>query len=145
MTINAARVAQVLGGKRTLGAPVHTIGELRLNVEAGLSVEALDAVVERVAPGSGYSSAQLKHTIVPKTTLRRRTRLTSEESAHVERLARMTALAEDVWEDRDHAHQFLTSPQPQLDGERPLDLARSDLGTRQVEDLLMRIEFSLPV
>jgi putative toxin-antitoxin system antitoxin component (TIGR02293 family) len=144
MTINAMRVAEVLGGAGTLGAEVRSLGELRMSVETGLSVEALDAVVERVAPGSGYTSMQLKHAIVPKTTLRRRTRLTGDESQRLERMARMTALAEDVWESRALAHRFLTSPQPQLDGERPIDLARSDLGTRQVEDLLMKIEYALP-
>ena len=63
----------------------------------------------------------------------------------MERLARMTALAEAVWENQVLAHEFLTSPQPQLAGERPVDLAMSDLGTREVEDLLFRLEYSLPV
>ncbi|HSL82600.1 MAG TPA: MbcA/ParS/Xre antitoxin family protein [Thermoanaerobaculia bacterium] len=64
-------------------------------------------------------------------------------SERLERLARMTALAEEVWEDAELAHEFLTSPQPQLGGASPADLARSDLGTRQVEELLRRIEHSL--
>ncbi|HEY0151127.1 MAG TPA: antitoxin Xre/MbcA/ParS toxin-binding domain-containing protein [Longimicrobium sp.] len=29
--------------------------------------------------------------------------------------------------------------------ERPIDLARTDLGAREVEELLMRIEYALPV
>jgi uncharacterized protein (DUF2384 family) len=33
-------------------------------------------------------------------------------SERLERLARMTALAEKVWEDPKLAHEFLTSPQP---------------------------------
>jgi uncharacterized protein (DUF2384 family) len=57
----------------------------------------------------------------------------------------MTALAEEVWEDPALAHEFLSSAQPQLGGERPVDLARNDLGTRQVEDLLWKLEYSLPV
>jgi uncharacterized protein (DUF2384 family) len=56
----------------------------------------------------------------------------------------MIALAEAVWEDGVLAHEFLTSAQPQLGGERPVDLSRSDLGTREVELLLMKIEYSLP-
>jgi uncharacterized protein (DUF2384 family) len=31
-----------------------------------------------------------------------------------------------------------------LGGERPLDLARTDLGARQVEELLMKLEYALP-
>ena len=62
----------------------------------------------------------------------------------MERLARMTALTEEVWEDPDLAHEFLTSPQPQLGGRRPVELADSDLETRQVEEILYRLEYSLP-
>lgn len=65
-------------------------------------------------------------------------------SERLDRLARMTALAEEVWEDPELAHEFLTSPQPQLGGARPADLARSDLGARQVEELLHRTQHSLP-
>jgi uncharacterized protein (DUF2384 family) len=50
-----------------------------------------------------------------------------------------------VWEEPALAHEFLMSEQPQLDDERPVDLARSDLGTRQVEELLLRLEYSIPV
>ncbi|HEX6038719.1 antitoxin Xre/MbcA/ParS toxin-binding domain-containing protein [Longimicrobium sp.] len=144
MSINAARVADVMGGEGTLGRSISSIGELREMVEFGLPVTALDAVVRHVTHDD-RGAAELKYRIVPKTTLRRRQRLDPEESQRLERLARMTALAEDVWEDPDLAHEFLTSAQPQLGGERPVDLARSDLGTRQVEMLLMKIEYALPV
>lgn len=144
MSINAARVADMMGGEGTLGRSISSIGELRAAVESGLPVTALDAVVRHVAHDD-RGAAELKYRIVPKTTLRRRLRLDPEESQRLERLARMTALAEDVWEDTGLAHEFLTSAQPQLEGERPVDLARSDLGTRQVEMLLMKIEYALPV
>jgi putative toxin-antitoxin system antitoxin component (TIGR02293 family) len=83
---------------------------------------------------------------VPKATLhRRRRRLSPEDSERLERLARLAALAEEVWEDPTLASEFLTSPQPQLGGERPVDLSRSDLGARQVEQLLMKLAYALPV
>jgi putative toxin-antitoxin system antitoxin component (TIGR02293 family) len=146
MTIKAPRVARILGGERTLGRRVRTLDDLRRAVEDGLPAESLDHAVRRVA-GEGVEASELKYAIVPKTTLQRRSggRLTAEESQRLERLARMTALAEEVWEDEAHAHEFLVSDQPQLGGERPVDLARSDLGTRQVEALLLRLEYSLPV
>jgi putative toxin-antitoxin system antitoxin component (TIGR02293 family) len=144
MTINAARVADVMGGERTLGEQIRNVGQLRRAVELGLPVSALDEVVRHVSRDD-RSAADLKYRIVPKTTLRRRHKLDAEESMRLERLARMTAIAEYVWSDAELAHQFLTSVQPQLDGERPVDLSRSDLGTRQVEDLLAKLEYSLPV
>jgi putative toxin-antitoxin system antitoxin component (TIGR02293 family) len=141
----SAAVADVLGGQRTLKMRIRTTAELAAAVEAGLPVASLDIVTRRVT-GDTRRAIELKHRIVPKTTLqRRRDRLSSEESERLERLARLTALAEQVWEDPDLAHEFLVSPQPQLDGERPVDLIRTDLGTRTVEDLLWSLEYSLPV
>ena len=61
-----------------------------------------------------------------------------------ERLARITVLAEQVWEDADLAREFLTSPQPQLGGKQPVELCRTERGAREVEDLLRRLEWSLP-
>lgn len=145
MTINAVEVARLLGGERALRRRVRNVDDLRQVVEAGLPVAALDRVVFHLA-GASAEAAELKHQIVPRTTLqRRRGRLSSEESQRLERLARMVALAEFVWEDKELAHEFLTSGQPQLGGERPVELTRSDLGTRQVETLLIGLEYSLPV
>jgi uncharacterized protein (DUF2384 family) len=57
----------------------------------------------------------------------------------------MALLAEAVWEDAGLAREFLLSAQPQLGGRRPMDMVRSDVATRQVEALLFRLEWSLPV
>jgi len=141
--IDARNVARILGGTDALGRRVGTVRELRQAVDDGLPVEALESAVRYVA-GDERGAAELKYRIVPKTTLHRRERLTPEESQRLERLARITALAERVWEDRALAHEFLVSAQPQLDGERPVDLARSDLGAREVEELLVRLEYALP-
>ena len=56
----------------------------------------------------------------------------------------MIATAEYVWDDRDEARRFLTMPHPALDGRRPIDAARSELGARQVEELLWQIFHGLP-
>ncbi len=144
MTINAPDVARIMGGVRTLHRRVRTLGDLRETVDAGLSTDALEHTIRHLA-GKGAAALDLKHRIVPKTTLQRcGNTLNSESSQRLERLARMVALAEEVWEDASLAHEFLTSAQPQLGGDRPVDLSRSDLGTRQVEDLLFKLEYSLP-
>jgi putative toxin-antitoxin system antitoxin component (TIGR02293 family) len=144
MPIAPEQVARILGGERVLGRRVRTLDQLRRLVEAGLPVAALARVALHVA-GHPAGATELKHRIVPKATLhRRRTRLSVEESERLERLARVTAMAESVWEDPALAHEFLTSPQPELGGARPVELARGDLGSRQVEQLLTRLEFALP-
>jgi putative toxin-antitoxin system antitoxin component (TIGR02293 family) len=127
-----------------LGRRIRSVADLRQAVESGLPVKSLDRVARHVTR-SDTDAYRLMYFIVPRSTLHRRQRLNAEESQRLERLARMTALAEEVWENPDLAHEFLSSAQPQLGGERPVDLARSDLGTRQVEDLLYKIEYSLPV
>jgi putative toxin-antitoxin system antitoxin component (TIGR02293 family) len=134
----------MLGGEQVLGRRVRSVSDLRETVEAGLPVRSLDVVAKRVARND-RDAADLKYRVVPRTTLHRRTRLTADEGQRLERLARMTMLAEEVWEDADLAHEFLTSVQPQLGGERPVEMARSDLASREVEELLFRLEWSLPV
>jgi putative toxin-antitoxin system antitoxin component (TIGR02293 family) len=144
MTLKPDKVISVLGGESTLRQRVRTVDDLRRAVERGLPLEALERTVRRVL-GSGAEATALKHSIVPKATLqRRRGRLSLVESERVERLARITALAEEVWEDPASAHEFLVTPQPQLGDERPVDLARTDLGARRVEELLYKLEYSLP-
>lgn len=144
MSVSTERIAAILGGAETLGSEVRTLRELRAVVEHGLPVRSLDRVARHVATND-RDVAEIKYRIVPKTTLARRTRLSPDESERVERLARIAALAEEVWEDDALAHEFLTSAQPQLGGARPLDLARTDLGAREVEALLMKLEHALPV
>ncbi len=141
--VDARDVYRILGGEKAVGRPVRTVRELRHAVDDGFPVEALESAARYVA-GDERGAAEIRYGIVPKTTLHRRERLTAEESQRLERLARVTALAEQVWEDRELAHEFLLSPQPQLEGERPIDLARTDLGAREVEALLFAIEYSLP-
>ncbi|MBI4499749.1 MAG: DUF2384 domain-containing protein [Gemmatimonadetes bacterium] len=142
--MNPSRVAYIMGGERTLGRRVRTLADLRRAVEEGLPVAALTQVVSHLMV-SEAAATELKYRVVPKATLhRRRRRLSPKESERLERLARMAALAEDVWDNPHAAQEFLTSRQPQLGNERPVDLARTDLGARQVEQLLMKLEYALP-
>lgn len=67
------------------------------------------------------------------------------ERQRAERLARITRLAEEVWDDCDLAREFVTSAQPQLGGRKPIELMGTDLEARQVERLLLRLEWSLSV
>ena len=56
------------------------------------------------------------------------------------RSARLFALALDVFEDHDAATEWLKSPQRALGNAIPLDIATTDIGARDVEALLGRIE-----
>src|ERR1017187_4921836 len=73
-----------------------------------------------------------------------RERLSPAESERTERLARVVATAEDVWQDREQARRFLTTPHPEIGGKTPLDAAMTELGARQAEEVMARIVYGLP-
>ncbi len=82
--------------------------------------------------------------IVPEATLKRRIRLSPAEGERTERLARVIAAGEYTWDDRADAREWLTKPHPELGKRTPLESAATELGTRQVEDLLDRIFYGIP-
>jgi len=51
--------------------------------------------------------------------------------------------AVEVMESEETARQWLTSPQFGLGGAAPLDYAETEVGAREVEDLLGRIEYGV--
>lgn len=143
VTVDAARVARVMGGAKVLGHRVRTLADLQEVVAGGLPVRALDEIVRRLA-GTSRTATALKDRLVPRATRARRTRLKLTESERVERLARLMALAEQVWENEDDARAFMHEPHPMLDGRAPLEMAATELGARRAEQLLGRLEYSLP-
>ncbi len=83
--------------------------------------------------------------VVPEPTYKRRRELLSpEESERTERLARVIATSEYVWDDDAQSRRFLSAPHPALAGKSPLDAAVSELGARLVEELLVRVLHGLP-
>jgi len=109
-------------------------------LEAGLPVKelielqaSLDVPMEKLAPKLGIS----------KATLHRRKaqgRLGREESDRVLRYARLMGKAVEVFESEENARRWLTSAQFGLGGAVPLDYAETEVGAREIEDLLGRIE-----
>jgi len=71
---------------------------------------------------------------------RRAGRLGLEESGRLLQLAELYADALAVFEDHSAAMRWLTAPAFGLGGDRPIDYAATDAGTREVRDLLGRIE-----
>jgi putative toxin-antitoxin system antitoxin component (TIGR02293 family) len=138
------QTAALLGGRRVLGKAVTSILELNDAVERGLPKATLRNVARRVFSDAADQRAMM-HRIIPEATYkRRRERLSPAESARTERLARVIATAEDVWQDREQARRFLTTPHPEIGGKTPLDAALTELGARQAEEVMARIVYGLP-
>jgi putative toxin-antitoxin system antitoxin component (TIGR02293 family) len=138
------RVADVLGGRAVLKRLVRSWGDLEQVVRDGLPKRSLQVVASRALP-TGAPASTLVYRVVPIATFKRRTRLTPEESARTERLARVVAIAEALWNDDEETRGFLNRPHSLLDGRSPLDVASTELGARRVEQLLHSAEHGLPL
>ena len=67
-----------------------------------------------------------------------------DESDRAARLARTVALADRTFANPDKANRWLHKELRVLDGRRPIDLVRTQVGARIVEDVLMRIAWGAP-
>jgi putative toxin-antitoxin system antitoxin component (TIGR02293 family) len=63
------------------------------------------------------------------------------ESDRLVRFLRVAARAEEVFEDRDRALQWLKAPNRALAGVVPLDLLDTDAGTELVDEVLHRLDY----
>lgn len=81
---------------------------------------------------------------IPRRTLTRRKRegrFLPDESDRLLRASRLFGRTLELFEgDRQAAADWLTTAQPALGGATPLDLARTDVGAREVERLIHRLE-----
>ena len=110
-------------------------------IEAGLSFKAL----ESLSANSGLSATLIASVLgIPDRTLARRKaagRFASDES---ERLLRVSTLFEKTVElfegDVAGAVTWLTSPKRALGRQTPLAYSRTELGAREVENLIGRLE-----
>jgi putative toxin-antitoxin system antitoxin component (TIGR02293 family) len=141
--VAVARIAEVMGGTRVLGRRVASWSDLDDAVAAGLPRAALDALVRHVAgPAEGI---HLRYRIVPKATYQRSAQLNPAHSQRAERLARVFATAESIWQDDAEARRFMNTPHPELNGRTPIEVAMTEVGARQVEEVIERGRHGLPV
>jgi putative toxin-antitoxin system antitoxin component (TIGR02293 family) len=85
--------------------------------------------------------------IIPPRTLDRRLsageNLKMEEADALARLVRVVMKARETFEKDSVADEFLRLPNPALGGQVPIEMARSDLGAREVETILGRIAYGV--
>jgi putative toxin-antitoxin system antitoxin component (TIGR02293 family) len=142
--VAVSHIADVLGGQPVLRRRLESLAALNDAVAQGLPKTALRQTASRIFPGK-IEQRLLMNRIVPEATFkRRRDRLSAAESERTERIARVVANAEYVWDDREDARRFLTTPHPALRHKTPIDAAMTELGARQVEELLGQIFHGLP-
>lgn len=146
MSVTADEIAEVLGGPRTLGHRVRSMRELEAVVRDGIPKVALDAFIRALAATHREPdlTVTLRNKIVPRATYHRVRRFNLQVSETTERLARLYALALSVFEDREAATRFLMTPHPELDDRAPFDVALTEIGGREVEEVIERGLHGLP-
>lgn len=124
-----------------LGLTTYALPDLLRSIEGGLAFRVFDMFVEQ----SGLSAERVAEIadISRRALAARRDegRFSRDESDRLVRAARIVGGANTVFNgDRATAIAWLTSGQPSLGGSTPIDLARTDLGAREVERLLAQLQ-----
>ena len=133
-------IQTILGGRRTFGRKLSSEQELIEAVRSGLPHAALESALDVLGLSADSVSASLS---LPKRTLARRkhqARLNAQESDRLLRLARVAAAAVELFGDPSRASAWLQKPNRALGNASPLSQMDTDVGVRQVERLLGRIE-----
>jgi len=138
-------LVEALGGRKVLKRRITNIDELRETVKAGLPYASLEALIEKF--GFTRQEASVALHLPPRSRskvlkLQRKT-FQADESDRVLRLARISSQATATLGNERKAADWLRRPNRALGNRSPLELLDSDIGTRQVEDTLNRIEHGI--
>ena len=117
--------------------------ELIRKIQKGLRFSELETLQNSIDLPFEQLAAKLA---ISRSTLQRRRaagRLSPDESDKVMRLSRLLEHATNVFGDIERARTWLKFPQRGLGGAVPLDYAETEVGAREVDDLLGRIEYSV--
>jgi len=117
--------------------------ELIRKIQKGLRFSELETLQNSIDLPFEQLAAKLA---ISRSTLQRRKaagRLSPDESDKVMRLSRLLEHATNVFGDIERARAWLKFPQRGLGNAVPLDYAETEVGAREVDDLLGRIEYSV--
>ena len=108
-------------------------------VQERLPVEVIDHFLTE-----GVTQQEVDKLIAPRRTQTHRRanaeRLTVDESDRAVRLARVVAQTESVFDNKIKAMHWLRQPMKRFEGRSPIDMLETDVGSRLVEESLVRID-----
>src|SRR5215467_8157659 len=134
-------VVRQLGGERTLGRALANDHDLREAIREGFR----PAVLEQLMRASGLTLKELANSLdLALRSLQRRRRsgrLARYESDRLYRLARLMAIANEYLGDKERAIRWFKRPNRALGGVAPVAAIDTELGARQVENILGRIAY----
>lgn len=129
-----------------LGLRTYDTGQLHSRVRAGLSYEAFERP-RRVLNLPAWGAAKLVQ-IPPRTLARRKKsmRFEPEESDGPIRLSRLVGLALQLSEgDLEETRSRLTTAHTAMADQTPLEFATTEIGAREVENVIGRLEQGIPL
>jgi putative toxin-antitoxin system antitoxin component (TIGR02293 family) len=129
--------------KKMASAKAKHSSELIRKIQKGLRFSELETLQNSIDLPFEQLAAKLA---ISRSTLQRRKaagRLSPDESDKVVRLSRLLEHATNVFGDIEKARAWLKFPQRGLGGAVPLDYAETEVGAREVDNLLGRIEYSV--
>lgn len=138
--LSTESLVEALGGRKVLKGRIATLDQLREAAKSGLPYASLEAVIVKLRLGREEATAVLH---LPQRTIARRKkeqRLQADESDRVLRLARIGAQASATLGSEEKAARWLRRPNRALGNRTPLEFLDNDIGSRQVEEILARIE-----
>jgi putative toxin-antitoxin system antitoxin component (TIGR02293 family) len=139
--ITAQKIAEAMGGRAVFRREFRSMHELDQLISNGkMPRRALDVLARKLSDETAF-----KYSIMPKASYTRHESLPTKHAQSTERLARIFALAVEIWRDEPDARRFLAAPHPELGGDTPLTRARSEIGAREVEEVLDRARYGFPV
>lgn len=136
-----SKVAGRRPGVRTLGLGSDDAVRVVRLVKAGFPYSRLARLQK--ATGMPWEKIARFVAISPRTLTRRQNegRLRPDESDRVLRASRIFEMTVELFEgDTAAATQWLQLPQPGLGGEVPIEFASTDVGARELENLIARLE-----
>ena len=118
------------------------------NSRTGLAFRSPPAALERIQSHLDISDARLAPMlgVSPRTLRRRRTAgtLTPDESDRLALLAEVIALAQQAFDSKAAAREWLRAPHSLLGGESPLDHMNTVTGMQEAKTMLYHIEYGMP-
>ena len=130
-------------GKKTPSVKVKHSSDLIRQIQKGLRFSELETLQNSLEMPFEQLAAKLS---ISRSTLQRRKaagRLSPDESDKVMRFSRLLEHAKNVFGDIDKARAWLKHPQYGLGGAVPLDYAETEIGAREVDNLLGRIDYGV--
>jgi putative toxin-antitoxin system antitoxin component (TIGR02293 family) len=127
-----------LGALLGLAQPLRSEGELANAIPLRIEVAILDNLLNE-----GLTPKELTMVLPLRTLSHRRAKqqtLSPDESDRALRIARLVALAESVFGEREKALHWLRKPLRRFHQRSAMEMMATELGGRQVEELLIQID-----